>query len=261
MPGSESRSPRERLYEVFYEASYKRLKKRGLGDDGAARVAGEVARRATERTKAPDFGSQEQLASTVYSVCKALSEGKSYYDVIGERPYLVTGRVDRLVAAAVHVRPELPADVSQAAKRATALERLSGGLAVLFTAATLAAAGIWYALAVGVVVSAGGELYVQAGMPPLARRLVARYHLSHWLGLVALFLLGWAGYSWLGDSGYLLVKASGLALFTLFVIAIVPGFTLALLVGLRERRWRSALEKELVKRGPDDWGSEESPNL
>jgi hypothetical protein len=247
-----TRSPHERLEQAMYDSSYKRLKRHGLGEDGAARIAGEVARQVAARTKAPDFGSQDELAVTVLSVCKALSEGKSYYDLIGERPYLVTGRIDRLVSAAARVRPEVPADIAAAARRATALERLSGGLAVLFTAAALAAVGIWYALAVGVFVSAGSEFYVQTGMPPSARRLVSRYHLPRWLGLLAVLLLVWAGYSWLDSSpGYHMVKGWGIALFGLLVIAVVPGFTLAVLVGLRERKWRGALEKELVARGPE----------
>jgi hypothetical protein len=261
MPDPLAKSPRERHYEALYHASYKRLRGRGLSDDGAALIAGEVARRAAERTKAPDFGSQEALADTVQSVCKALSDGKSYYDLMGERPYLVTSRIDRLVLAARRVRPEVPIDVAQAAKRAAALERLSGGLAVLFTAIALAAVGIWYALAVGVFVSAGSELYVQAGMTASARRLVARYYVPRWLGVIALVLLAWAGYSWLGESTYAVVKGSALALFALFVIAVVPGFTLALLVGMRERKWRAALEKELVEIDPDASGSEETPDL
>jgi hypothetical protein len=252
MPELRTRSPHERLEQAVYDSSYKRLQRRGLGEEGAARIAGEVARQVAERTKAPDFGSQDELAGTVLSVCKALSDGKSYYDLIGERPYLVTGRIDRLVSAAARVRPEVPADIAAAARRATALERLSGGLALLFTAVALAAVGAWYALAVGVFVSAGSELYVQTGMPPSARRLVSRYHLSRWVGLLAVILLVWAGYSWLGSSpGYQLIKGWGVALFALLVIAVVPGFTLAVLVGLREHKWRGALEKELAARGPE----------
>jgi hypothetical protein len=231
-----------------------------LSADEAARIAGEVAARVAARTKAPDFGSQDELAGTVYSVCRALSEGKSYYDLIGERPYLVTGRIDRLVAAAGRVRPEVPADVASGARRATAMERLSGALAVLFTAVALAAVGIWYALAVGVFVSAGSELYVQTGMPPSVRRLLSRYHLPRWLGLVAAVLIFWAAYSWLGDStSHSLLKGCGLGLFLFLVIAVVPGLALATLVGARERRWRAALEKELVSKEPDDRGSEETP--
>jgi hypothetical protein len=255
-----TRPPREGLEQAAYESSYKRLRRRGLSADGAARVAGEVARRLAERTRAPDFGSQEEVAETAYSVCKALSDGKSYYDLLGERPYLVTGRIDRLVAAAGRVRPEVPADIVSAARRATALERLSGALAVLFTALAMAAVGIWYALAVGVFVSAGSELYVQTGMPPNARRLLSRYHLTRWLGVLAAVLLVWAAYSWLGDSTvYPLIKGFGLALFVLLVIAVVPGLALAALVGARERKWRTALEKELAGRDPKGQGPEETP--
>jgi hypothetical protein len=261
MTGSESKSTRERLQKALYESSYRRLKRRGLSEAGAARIAGEVAQRSVERTKAPDFGSQEEFAGTVAAVCKALGDGKSYYDLIGERPYLVTGRIDRLVAAAGHVRPEVPAELALAARRATSLERLSGALAVLFTAIALAALGVWYALAVGVFVSAGSEFYVQTGMPRSVRRLAARYRLPRWVGVAALLLIAWAGYSWLGDASYRVVKGCAVAAFALFVVAVVPGFTLATLVGLRERKWRAALEKELVQKGPGDAGSEEAPGL
>jgi hypothetical protein len=260
MSESGTASPRERLEKALYDSSYKRLKRRGLSADIAARIATEVGRRVAERTKAPDFGSQELLAGTVYSICRGLSDGRSYYDLIGERPYLVTGRIDRLVAAAGRVRPAVPADVAAAARKATALERLSGALAVLFTAVALAAVGVWYALVVGVFVSVGSEWYVQTGMPPAARRMVARYHLARWLGLLAAVVLAWAGYSWLGDSaGYQLIKGCGLAMFVLVVIAVVPGLTLALLVGARERKWRAALENELTAKDPGASESEETP--
>lgn len=246
MPDLETRSPRERPQEPLYVDSYKRLTRRGLTADAAARIAAEVARRTAERAKTPDFGSDQELASTVYSVCKGLSEGKSYYHLSGDRPYLVNGRIDRLVAVAGHVRPEVPAELVLAARKATALERLAGGLAVLFTAVALAALGIWPALGIGVAVSAGAELYVQTGMSPAARRTAARYRVPRWLGIIAVVLLVWAGYSWLRESGYPAVTGCGLALFAMFVASVVPGFTFALLVGLRERRWRSTLEKQLM---------------
>ena len=189
---------RQRLQEALYQDSLKRLKKRGLSEDKADRVAREVAKRAAERTKMPEFDSEDELAGTVHAVCKSLSDGKSYYDVIGERPYLVTGRIDRLVMAAARVRPAVPAELAAAAGKATRLERLSGGLALLFTAITLMSVGIWYALGVGFLVSVGSELYVQTWMPAKARQVAARHHLTRWLGaigvaalLLGLLLAGW----------------------------------------------------------------------
>jgi hypothetical protein len=56
-----------------------------------------------------------------------------------------------------------------------------------------------------------------------------------------------------------LIKGFGLALFVLLVIAVVPGLALAALVGARERKWRTALEKELAGRDPKGQGPEETP--
>jgi hypothetical protein len=258
MTGSSSNSPRERMQAVLYESSYKRLRGRGLSEAGAARIAGEVAERSAQRTMAPDFSSQADLAAAVSAVCRDLGDGKSYYDLIEQRPYLVTGRIDRLVSAAGRVNPQVPIEVAMAARKATTLERLSGGLAVLFSAAALAVLGVWYAVAVGVVVAGCSEVYVQTGMPPAVRRFIAHYRLSQLLGLIGLALLAWSGYSWLEDSSLLVVKGIGLALFAVLVIAVIPGLTLVTLVSLRERRWREALEKELVAKVSDDIEPEET---
>jgi hypothetical protein len=247
MPDDGLTPPRERLYQVLYDKSFRRLKRRGLSDDDAARIAGEVAKQATERTKAPDFKSDKDFAGVVSAVCKELSEGRSYYDLIGQRPYLATGRIDRLVATARHVRPPVPQELALAAKKATGLERLSGGLAVMFMAVALAALGIWYALAVGVVVSAGSEVYVQTGMPASARKAAARIRLTRWLGYASLALLIYLGYVWLKDSNYVPLLGTGLAVFALFIAYVIPGLTLATLVGWREHKWREALEKKLAK--------------
>lgn len=252
MPDPIRRSPRQRLQEAMYQDSFKRLKKRGLSEDDAHRVAQEVAERATKRTSAPEFDSGDDLASTVHAVCKSLSEGNSYYDLIGTRPYLVTGRIDRLVAAAPRVRPEVPTELASSARLATKLERLSGTLAVLFTAVALMAVGIWYALAVGLLVSAGSEVYLQTWMPAKVRQWAARHHLARWLGAVGVIVLLVAAYAWLDDGGYVLLKGSGLAAFTFLVATVVPGLVLAVLVGLRERKWRASLERELAQKETPD---------
>ena len=231
---------------ALYEDSLKRLRKRGLSEDKARVVADKVAERAAERTKVPEFDSQAELGRAVHHVCGSLSEGKSYYDVIGELPYLATGRIDRLVAAAPRVSPEVPAEMALAAKRATMLERLSGSTAVLFTGVALASLNVWYALAIGVFVSAGTELYVQVGMPKKARQIAARYRLTLLLGAAALVTLVSTAYSWLGGQEYAVWKGLGLGLFAMLVVAVIPGLTLAVLVGVRERRWRFALERELA---------------
>ncbi len=241
----------ELLRQALYADSFKRLKKRGLSEEAADRIAREVVTQTIKRTKSPDIDSEDQWAGIVHAVCGALSEGHSYYQLICERPYLVTGRIDRLVAAAGRVRPEVPEEVATGARRATGLERLSGSLAVLFTATALAGAGIWYALAVGLFVSVGSELYMQTGMPAIARRTAARYRMTSWLGTIALLALLFSAYSWLEGTQYPLFKGMGLALFAFLVVAVAPGLTLAFLVGMRERRWRSDLEKELVRKETD----------
>jgi hypothetical protein len=248
-------SARERLHQVLYEKSYRRLKRHGLGDDEARRIAAEVALQATGRLQAPDFKADTDFAGVVTSVCKGLSEGRSYYELMAERPYLATGRIDRLVATAGHVRPQVPAELALAARRATGLERLSGGLAVLFSALALVALGVWYALAAGVVVSIGGEIYVQTGMPASARRAFAHYRLPRVLGVLAFAALGYFGYGWVIDSDYGIALSVGLAAFAVLVAFVIPGLALASLVGRRESRWREALEKKLVDEGRDGPGS------
>jgi len=244
---SDGRRSRGILRDALQQDSFKRLQRQGLSEDRARDVAAKVADRAIERIKMPEFESQEELAAAVNAVCRSLGEGKSYYDVIGEAPYLAAGKIDRLVAAAARVRPEVPRESVLGAKRATALERLSGGVAVLFASVALASLNIWWALAIGAFVSAGTELYVQLGMPKKARRIAARYRLTLWFGAVAMLALVYTTYSWLGGQTYALWKGVGLALFALLVVAVIPGFTLALLVGIRERRWRRSLERELAR--------------
>ncbi len=251
MPEPETTSAHERLREALQEKSYRRLKRRGLADAEAGRIASQVAQRAIERTQAPDFKSDQEFAGVVHSLCKDLSEGKSYYDVIGARPYLASRRIDRLIAAAPHLRPAVPAVLALAAKRAVGLGRLSGGLAVTFTALGLAALGVWYALALGVFVSVGGELYLQLDMPRIARRALARLRLSTWIGLASLLAFIYVGYAWAKNLEHSALLGSGIVLFALLVGFIMPGLTLAVLVVRRERRWRRELEDELAGAEPD----------
>lgn len=245
-------SARERLREAFFEKSHRRLRRRGLSEDEATRIAEEVAKRIVERTQTPEFKSDNDFATMVLAVCRGLGEGKSYYELIGERPYLATGRIDRLVATAAHVRPPVPNELFSAARRAVGLERLAGSLAVIFTSLALVALGIWYSMAVGIVVSVGSEVYVQTGMSPSARRVFGRYLLPRWFGLTALAILIYAGLGWSQGSANGVLLAFGLAMFALVVAFVIPGLTLALMVGRRERRWREALENRLVEEGDED---------
>jgi hypothetical protein len=251
VPDFDNPSARERLREVLFEKSHRRLRRRGLSEDEATRVAEEVARRTVERTQTPEFKSDDDFANMVIAVCRGLGEGKSYYELIGERPYLATGRIDRLVATAAHVRPPVSNEFSSAARRAVGLERLAGSLAVIFTSLALVALGIWYSMAVGIVVSVGSEMYVQTGMSPSARRAFGRYLLPRWFGLVALAILIYAGLGWSQGSSSGVLLGFGLAVFALVVAFVIPGLTLALMVGRREHKWRRVLESKLVEKGDE----------
>jgi len=245
-------SARERLQQTFFEKCHRRLKKRGLSDEEATRIADEVAKRIIERTQTPEFKTDNDFGDMVLAICKSLGEGKSYYELIGDRPYLATGRIDRLVATAAHVRPPVPNELAVAARRAVGLERLAGSLAVIFTSVALAALGIWYSIAVGVVVSVGSELYVQIGMPASTRKTFGRYLLPRWFAFAALAILVYAGFEWSRDSSYRVLMGFGLLLVALVVAFVLPGLTLALMVGRRERKWREALENKLVEERDED---------
>ena len=244
-------SARERLHQTLFEKSHRRLKRRGLSDEEATRIADEVAKRIIERTQTPEFKTDNDFGDMVLAICKSLGEGKSYYELIGERPYLATGRIDRLVATAAHVRPPVPNELAVAARRAVGLERLAGSLGVIFASVALAALGIWYSIAVGIVVSVGSELYVQTGMPASARKVFGRYLLPRWFAFLALAILVYAGFEWSRDSSYQALMGFGLLLVALVVAFVLPGLTLALMVSRRERKWREALEHQLVEEGDE----------
>jgi hypothetical protein len=248
----------ERLYQTHYVRSLKRVKRRGLDAASAARVARVVARRVLERTKAPEFKSDKALSALVTALCRELAEGRSFYDLMKERPYLLVGRIDRLVAAASRVNPPVPSDVSFLAQRVAKIERLSGAAAVLLVAVALVTIGPWYALAVGFVVAVGSEIYAQVGMPASIRVLTARIRLPRYLGVAALVTICYLGYRWTRDTAHPFPIGVGLAVAALFIAFVVPGFTLAVLAGRRERRWRLGLERRLVRALKDDaWEDDE----
>lgn len=240
-------SPTERLHQALFEKSFKRARRQGLTADEAEQVAQVVAERATARSKAPDLKSDKQFATVVVFVCRELIKGRSFYDLIGERPYLATGRIDRLVATASYVKPPVPSEAALQARRVTRLERLSGSVAVIFMAAALATLGPWAALGVGVAVAVAAEIYVQILMPPPFRLWAAQARLPHVLGLVAVGAIGYLGYEWLEERAHAYIYGAGLLIAALLVAFVIPGLTLAVLVGRRERRWRRGLEKRLVK--------------
>jgi hypothetical protein len=247
VPKSVNDTPAERHLKAIFEGSLKRVKRQGLPDEEARGVARVVAERATARTKAPDLKSDKDFATVVAFVCRGLTEGKSFYDLIGEKPYLATGRMDRLVATAAYVKPPVPVDTASLAKRLTKLERLSGAVAVVFMAVALATLGPWPALGVGIAVAMAAEVYVQMFMPASFRLVAAQARLPYVVGVVAVGSLGYLGYGWLKDSSHTYLYGGGLLVGALVVAFIVPGLTLALLVSLRERKWRRGLENRLVQ--------------
>jgi hypothetical protein len=252
VPGSDTKSAQEHLRQIFFEKSYRRLRKRGLSEEKAARIAEEVARRTIARTQTPDFGSDSGFSAMVLAVCDRLGEGRGYYEIIGERPYLATGRIDRLVAAAAHVHPPVPAELALAAKRAVGVERLAGSLAVIFASVALVSLGIWWSTAVGIVVSVGSELYVQTGMPASVRRAFGRYLLPRWFGVAAFAILLYAGFGWLRDSSHEVLMGFAVAVLAAMVAFVLPALTLAIMVGRRERKWREVLERKLLEEESED---------
>ncbi len=247
MADAANTTPSERLYLALYRKSIKRLRRRGLSDDDAARVARVVAKKAVERAKAPNLKSDKDFAAVVSYVCGELSKGKSFYDLIGGRPYLATGRIDRLVATSSYAKPPVAAVTALAAKKAAKLRRLSGSMAVVFMAAALVTLGPLPALAVGMVVAAAAELYVQLGVPASVRLTLARIRLPQYIGVAALLGLGYSGYDWLHDREHLYIYGAAVAVAAVLVWLAVPGLTLAVMVGRRERKWRQGLEKRLVE--------------
>ena len=172
MVESMDRRRRDRAYQAVYLKSFKRSEEAGArATTTPAAIAREVADKAAGRMKAPVFRTDEEFADLVGKICTKLGEGQSYYELFGDIPFLATGRIDRMVAVArARSRPST-LRLARAAKRATGLERLSGGVAILLFALALGTIGLWYAIAVGVVVCVASEIYVQVVMTRLSAQV------------------------------------------------------------------------------------------
>jgi hypothetical protein len=240
---------RDRSYQGVYLKSYKRLKKRGASDQDAGSIAREVADKAAGRMKAPVFRTDEEFADLVGRVCAKLAEGKSYYQLIGDMPFLATGRIDRVVAVALRTKPPVDAVTARAAKRAAGLERLSGGVAILLFALALGTIGLWYAIGVGVVVCVATEIYVQVGMTSSVRTFTANIRLPAVVFVVATLALISLAYRWYqGAEAHPYLFGSVAAVAVVVIAFLIPGLTLAQLVSRREWRWRRELEHALLEK-------------
>lgn len=164
---------RERAYQRLFHQSFKRMKKRGLNDDAAGQIAREVAETSLDRLKPPALRTEQEYSDAIAKVCEKLSNGTSHYVLVEEMPYMVTGRVDRVAAVAKRVKPPIDAEVIRGARKTARMERLSASLAFLFMGLALGTLGLWYAIAVGVVVAVGAEIYLQTLMPTPLRRSAA----------------------------------------------------------------------------------------
>jgi len=252
------RRQRDRAYERELERSYRRLKKQGATDDDADEIAREVANRSAERAKAPVFHTDQEFAGVANDICEKLAGGMSYYELFGDTPYLVGGRIDRVVSLATRTDPPVEMPLARAAKRATALERLSGGVAVLLFALALGTLGLWYAVLVGMVVSVAAEIYVQALMPRTLRKAAATYHVPAAVLAAAAIALIFLAYRWYGgvtEYPYLMAVVAAVTVVT--IAFLIPGVVLGRLVVAHEARWRRDLERPLREQkghgeGPDD---------
>jgi hypothetical protein len=246
MPTMSEKAQREKVYLRLFNESFSRMRKRGLSEHEAGQIAKEVAERSLKRIETPVYDNQQQFSRVVGRVCRRLSDGASYYALIGEMPYLATARIDRVVAVAVHTDPPVEHDVAAAARRSTRVERLSASLALLFMGLALGTLGLWWAIGIGAVLAVAGEVYVELLMPPAARRTIADARLPLVANVAAASVLVYFGYRWLVDEEPqpLFVFFAVVAL--VVVTWLLPAITISRLVSGRERRHRKALERKLL---------------
>jgi hypothetical protein len=252
MPTANEEAIRRKAFQRLFDESFKRVRKKGLSEYRAGQIAKQVAEESLERIVAPTYRDQQQLSRAVTRVCTRLSEGASYYALIGEIPYLASTRIDRVVGVATKTDPPVDAAIAAAAKRATRVERLSAAIALLFTGLALGTLGLWWAMGVGAVIAIAGEIYVQTMMPARARRVVADLRAPLVVNVASAAVLAYCAYLWIGgsDPRPLYIFLAGVSL--LVVAFVLPGVTVAVLVGRREKKRRIALEEKLLAREADD---------
>jgi hypothetical protein len=246
MPTASEEAQRRKAFQRLFNESFKRMTKRGLSEYRAGQIAREVAEESLKRTENPTYQNQEQLSRAVSRVCARLGEGASYYALIGEMPHLASARIDRVAGMAKRTDPPVDSHIAAAARRATRVERLSAAIALLFTGLALGTLGLWWAMGVGAAVAVLGEVYVQSMMPPTVRRAVANLQVPILVNVAAAAVLAYFAYRWIDGTAprTLLIFVAAVALF--MIAFIVPGITVAAMVGRRERKHRKALEEKLL---------------
>lgn len=246
MPIASQEAIRRKAFQRLFNESFRRMRKKGLSEYQAGQIAKDVAEKSLKRIETPTYRDQQELSRTVSRVCTRLSEGASYYALIGEMPYLASARIDRVVGVAKQTDPPVEADIAAAAKRATRVERLSAAIALLFTGLALGNLGLWWAMGVGAAIAILGELYVQTVLPARARRLIAELRAPLVVNVAAAGVLAYFGYRWIDGTAprplFIFVAAVALVV----VAFILPGVTVAVLVGRREKGHRKALEAKLL---------------
>ncbi|MBN1628454.1 MAG: hypothetical protein JW990_01700 [Thermoleophilia bacterium] len=224
------------------------MKRLGATDEEADQIAREVAEASTRRTKAPVFRTDEEFAGLVTTICTALSGGASYYELFRDLPFLATGRIDRIVALASRTKPPVEPALAKGAKRAAALQKTSGAVAILLFALALGTIGLWYAIAVGVVVCVATETYLQVFMPASQRKIAATFLIPVVVfaaAIVAFVLLAHRWYEGISAHPYLMAVVAAVAVVT--IAFLIPSVVLRRLVARREARWRRDLERTLLE--------------
>jgi hypothetical protein len=252
MPTASEEARRRKAYERLFHESFKRLRKKGLSEYHAGQIAKDVAEDTLKRVEAPTYRDQQQLSRAVTRVCTRLSEGASYYTLIGEMPYLASTRIDRVVGIAKRTDPPVEAEIAAAAKRVTRVERLSAATALLFNGLALGILGLWWAIGIGAAIAVMGEVYVQTMMPARARRFIGDLRLPVMVNVAAAAILVYCGYRWIDGTDprplFLFIAAVALVA-TAFIL---PGVTVAVMVGRRERKRRRTLEDKLLAKREQD---------
>ena len=238
----------DHAHKRLYKKSFTRLKRQGATDDEAGRIAREVVDASRRRTKVPAFRTDEEYTGLVTTICTKLSSGMSYYELFRDLPFLAKGRIDRIVALAPRTKPPVEPALAGGAKRATALQKTSGAVAILLFALALGTIGLWYAIAVGVVVGVATEIYLQVFMPASLRKTAATFLVPVVVfaaAIIALILLAHRWYEGMSAHPYLMAVIAAVAVVT--IAFLIPGVVLGCLVARREARWRRDLERTLLE--------------